>query len=220
MQPRWPRKNPTDERWIRFASSCARLPPGLDRGLLLPARIRIERRDGAGGLSCLGPQILRIHDAVVIHDEGHDAGVAVLDREGDQREAAEHLALDEVVVSTACSARPLRCQQSVDVAAISLAGGNAFLEVALAARPCELIAERTRQLVAGGRPVQAVLVAFGARQLLRILQQRLPLRIASVVLALGIHERRARLDRVALVLADPAIDDLVRAGGAVEAPTI
>jgi hypothetical protein len=96
----------------------------------------------------------------VIDDEAHDARVAVFDRECEQREAADHLAVDQIIVSTACSARSLRREQSIDVAAISRAGGNALLEISFAAGARELHAERTLWLIARGRPVQAVLVAF------------------------------------------------------------
>jgi hypothetical protein len=51
------------------------------------------------------------------------------------------------------------------------------------------------------------------------LQQRLALRVARVVLAFGIDERETRLNCVELVLADSPVDDLFRAGGAVERPT-
>jgi hypothetical protein len=44
---------------------------------LLPARIGIEAGHGAGALGAVGTEILLIDDAVLVDDEGHNAGGAV-----------------------------------------------------------------------------------------------------------------------------------------------
>src|SRR5271170_6885258 len=86
----------------------------------LPGLIGVERlralRDGFGQLA----QILLINRAGMIDLEGHDAGVAVFGRIGDQREAADHLAVDDVVELAARSARPLFRQDTKIIAVVRL----------------------------------------------------------------------------------------------------
>ena len=48
------------------------------------SNLSIARASFAG----VWPEVLRIDHAIVIHDEGHDSGVAVLGGECDQRESA------------------------------------------------------------------------------------------------------------------------------------
>src|SRR5262249_20091335 len=78
--------------------------------------------------------------------------------------------------------------------------------------------ERTRRLTIFRRPVEAVALARRACELLRIVEHGIAVGIARVVLALGVDVREGRLDRIQLVLPDAPVDDLLLAGGGVEAP--
>ena len=73
----------------------------------------VLRRD----LRRLRPEILLVHDAVVVDHEGRDAGIAVFGRPGDQRETADHLALHDVVVRAAGRIAALAGEELVVVAA-------------------------------------------------------------------------------------------------------
>jgi hypothetical protein len=54
----------------------------------------------------------------MIDQEGHDAGIAILRRIGDQREAADHLAFDDIVEGAAGRIRPLPLQDAKIVAVV------------------------------------------------------------------------------------------------------
>ena len=85
-------------------------------GHLFPCLIRVERRhirsDAAGVLA----QVLLINDAVIIDDEGHHARIAIRCGVSDEREAADHLAVDDIIHRAAQHFRPLRGQDLVVIA--------------------------------------------------------------------------------------------------------
>ena len=67
----------------------------------VPGVIRVEVGDRRCQVRCVGAEILLIHDAVLVHDERHHAGVAVFGRVGDERNAAPELAVHQVIAGAA-----------------------------------------------------------------------------------------------------------------------
>src|SRR5436190_10772345 len=84
----------------------------------LPGFVGIELRDLLRCRLGRGPEILLIHDAVVVHDERHHARIAVGRGPRNQPEAADHLSLRDVLVCAAFGVRPLPLQDAVLVAMI------------------------------------------------------------------------------------------------------
>ena len=125
---------------------------------------------------------------------------------------------DEIVVGAAGCVRPLPGEQPIDVAVKRHARHRAFLQVTLGARPCESLAERAWLFTVGRGPVQAVFLSLGADEPVGVVQQRILLQIAHVVLALRIDVSQAGLDGSEFVLTDSAVDDLLGTRFGVEMP--
>ena len=69
----------------------------------LPGLVRIKPLHCLSDLCRILSEILLVHHAVLVDNEGRDAGVAVLGRIGHQRESADHLTVDDIIVRTAGS---------------------------------------------------------------------------------------------------------------------
>jgi hypothetical protein len=68
---------------------------------LLPAFVGIECRHSFGDFRRVGAEILLKDRSVMVDQESHHARIAVFGRIGDQCKAADHLAIDDVVVFAA-----------------------------------------------------------------------------------------------------------------------
>src|SRR5258708_26929279 len=73
-------------------------------------RVRIVFGERIGDLQRVGPEISVVYAAVLVDDEGHDSRTAPFFREGDQRVARDHVAVDDVIVFSAGSMLPLALQ--------------------------------------------------------------------------------------------------------------
>src|SRR5262245_6751952 len=177
--------------------------------------VRIER--GHARTDPLGPrtEILFVDVTVIVDDEGHDAGVAILGGKGDEAEAANHVAAHDVVHRAAGRVRTLAGQDPEVVAVIRLAGADA---IATLGRGGDRFAERAVRLAARGRPVQAILLARRADDLLRIHRLAILVLEHVGVLVLRVPIGEGSLERPELVTADAAGRDLLAARGGVEAP--
>jgi hypothetical protein len=105
----------------RHASAGSLAPTSLRRlGYFgfLPRRIRIERRDLLRDFVGVRPEVFLEYGAGVADDKGHHAGVTVLGRIGDERKAADHLAVDDVIGDAAGRMPALFGQDLVVVAVI------------------------------------------------------------------------------------------------------
>src|SRR5262249_52008221 len=153
----------------------------------------------------------------LVHDERHDARATVLRGIGDEREPADHLAVDDVAARSARGALPLRGEDA-EVVARPRARRPLALRVVSGRR--DRRAEGA--LVAGSRrgPVQAVARARAAHELLRIHRLSAALRMPAGVLLLRAHVGTADADRLELVCTDAPPDDLHRALLAVEPPAL
>lgn len=78
-----------------FSSHC-----NIDLG---PGAVGRERIYLAHKLCRIWPEILLKYRTIMIDHEGHDTRIAVFGWIGEERETADHLALDEVVISAAGS---------------------------------------------------------------------------------------------------------------------
>src|SRR5262245_26155597 len=180
----------------------------------LPAAARIERLHGRDGAVRLGSEILLVEDALVIDEERHHAGIAVLRRIGHQREAADQLAARDVIQRSPVSALPLAGQNLVVVAVI----GHALVAgaITLRRRTGGKVAERALILAGLRRPVQAVLLARPADDALRVDPVPGDSLLGIFVLCVDIGE--TGLDGAQFVAADAAKQDLLAPGGRVELP--
>ena len=66
-------------------------------GNLLPGPIEIVRAHPFSELGCVRPKILLEHVTSMTDNESHYAGILVLGRIGDKREAADHLATHNIL---------------------------------------------------------------------------------------------------------------------------
>ena len=62
-----------------------------------PSRVRVAGGHGLGEGGSLGAEVFLIDLASLVDDEGHHPGVAPFGGPGDQREARDHLPVDDVV---------------------------------------------------------------------------------------------------------------------------
>ena len=60
-----------------------------------------------------------IDGAVLVHGEGVHAGLAIFDRPGDQAEAGDHVAVDDVVIGASRDPVALACQDTETITEIS-----------------------------------------------------------------------------------------------------
>jgi len=67
----------------------------------IPGTVRVVFGDGSGNLCRVGPNIFLVDNTVLMDDEGHDAGVAILGRVGQECEAARKDAIDHAVTRPA-----------------------------------------------------------------------------------------------------------------------
>src|SRR5262249_46403374 len=159
---------------------------------------RVVRRQRPPDLVGLLPHIPFVDLTVAPDDERHDPRRSVDHGVRDERESPGHLTVDDV------AALPARCT-------VSLCRENA--EVIAAPRSVGLLppggprrrgdgAERTHVLFPGGRPVETVLLARRAEQLLRV--HLWPPPCPAGVVFLGAHVHSTGGDGLELVRADPA----------------
>src|SRR2546427_4308042 len=152
----------------------------------LPARIRVVFGDGGGDCRSIRAEVFLIDPALVIDDESHHAGAAPLGGPRDQRVAGDHVAVDDVAESSSRSMRALAREDSKKVpvirrtgllrSIIASPGGRLGLPtrrvlsrcVTLRARVGHHSAQRTRLFVQGSVPVEAVVCAGRAQELLRV----------------------------------------------------
>src|SRR5262245_3203297 len=184
----------------------------------LPARVRVEELHLLRQRRRVGPEVLLIDDAVMVHHEGHHAGGAVLRGEGDHAEAADHVSVGHVVRGAAGRIRPLPGQDPVVVAVVRNRPLLRAFPVTLG--PClgHERSERALWLTGLGLPVESVTLAGRAGEALGVLEHLTLLACLGVVLALRIDVSEAYLDRAELVPPDAPVEDLFFSLGRVEAP--
>ena len=167
----------------------------------------------------LGSEIALVDDAVLIDDERHHAAFAVFGGVREQCEAGDHAAVDHVVVSAAGRVRALLRQDPEVVAAIRISV-HVALEVGRGLG--DQRSERALLFVLGRvrRPVQAVVLAGRAGELLRVLQHAVAIAILRCKRALRVDVGAEHIDGIALVAADATVDQFLDALLRCEAPAV
>src|SRR6185437_1553135 len=152
--------------------------------------VRVEQHDGFGYPLRWSSEILLVADAGMIDHEGHNAGIAVFGGIGDQREAADHLALDDVVQGAARRVGSLPLQNSKIIPVI----GRRLLSCLVSFGRClrRQLAKRARVGVI--TPVQPILLAWAAHNALGIDPCTVAGAILFGIFVLGIDEGQAGLD--------------------------
>src|SRR5689334_9304659 len=138
----------------------------------------------------------------MVDGEGLDARLAIPHRPGEQREAGDHIAVDDVVILTAGDVAALLVQDAETIAKIT---------VTLRLAQFGLADEGTGRAVAIallGGPVEPVGLAFAAYQLLGIFEDTITVVIIGSIIALGIDISVRSLDGREFVLADAPVDHL------------
>ena len=190
-------------------------PPGRRHGH--PAAVRVEFRQRRGDLRALPTQVALVDLAPLVHDEGHYARLAPVGGIRDEGEARDHVAVDDVVVGPARGGLALRGHhpEEIPVERLGLAlGGLSRRSPRPWPRPR---GARTGSAPRPARvPVEPVLRAGGAPELLGVLEHAAAVPVLGGVFALGRDVGAAHADRRELVLADSPAQDLVLARRGVE----
>src|SRR5262249_15202556 len=136
-----------------------------------PGRIGVVRLDRAGRLRRLGPEVLLMHDAILIHDERHDARGAVHGRVRDEREPADHMAFSDEIVRAARRVGTLREEDAIEVPVIRSWGATRWQRIAGGSCPGDERTERALLLTGLRVPVKTVALALGALEPLRVFEK-------------------------------------------------
>src|SRR6476619_25746 len=123
----------------------------------------------------------------MVYDERHYSGGPVLRRVCDQGETADHLPIHDVVVRPTRRLGSLAAQDLVIVAVVRLRRAAFIRDVALCPARIAQRPERTFLFTGLGREVKTDALTGAANEPLRVLRQRIVLRVALVVLVLRIH---------------------------------
>ena len=152
----------------------------------------------------------------MVDDERHDPGRSILGWICDHAEAAHHLSAYDIIVGSTWRVGSLPGEDLVIVAVVR----DRLTTSALISRGLGLNDTRPKGawlFIGFGLPVQAIMLSLGANELLRILQQRIFLRIALVVFALRVNVGKAYLDYVQLIASDAPVENFLFALFRVEA---
>src|SRR5262249_26208395 len=163
-------------------------------------------------------EILLIHVAGMTNDEGLHARISIFGRPGDKPKATDHVATHDVVQGPAGSRRSLLCQDLEIISVVRCALAAPANTVASAGCLSDEFTKRTRLFTLCGRPIEAVLLPGLADNALGISFHASARAILLRIFALRIDIRQGGLNRVELVSADAAEEDLLTAGGGIELP--
>ena len=162
----------------------------------------------------VGSEILLVDGTGVIDHEGHDAGISVLGGVCDQREAADHLILDDVVESSARRAGSLPLQNSIIIAMI----GRRLLSDLVPFGGClrRQFSERARVAIVA--PEQPILLARAADDALCVDPDPLAGAILFGIFVLGIDVSQRGLNSVQFIASDATIENFETPCSRVELP--
>ena len=185
----------------------------LSRLARLPAAVRVVRYDLTCDACRVTAEIFLIDNAVLVDDEGHDAGIAIGGRIGDHREAARHTIVEDVIPGAAGRIRPLLGQNPEIVAVI---GPRLHMRGAgpVTGRPGlgDERAQRAFLFAWFDGPIEPITLSNRAHVVLRIFRSAAGAQISGGIFALGRDVDAAHRDDTALIAADAPIKNLIGAG--------
>src|SRR5215218_6104679 len=179
-----------------------------------PGLVRVEAVYFYRRFERVRAEVFLVDHAVVAHHEGLHPRDAVLRRRGDEREAADHHALQDEVHLAERRGLPLPLEH-LEVVAVE---GLILARVALLKSARERLADDPAPRAVGVLPRQAVLRARRADDVLRVLVNIVALARLERVLVLRLDVAAADGYGVKLVAAHAPVDDLLPARVRVEEP--
>src|SRR5947207_826423 len=180
-----------------------------------PALVRIETIHALKDLQRLGAEIFFIDHTVLADQERLHAGVPVLGRRSDQREPANHHALDHIIQLAQRRRRSLAFQHFEKVAVIRFAA----VRIAADNSGRDLLADGAVPGAVSFLPGQTVLLPFGADDSLRVLVHAVYF-FREGILMLRLDVTMTDFNRVQFVAADAAIQEFLPSGFRVEEPAL
>ena len=175
-----------------------------------------HRRRGAFGEI---PEIFLVHDPLLIDDERHDARFTVIGRPGYQAKPADHVAVDDVPVTAAGRMASL-AGENLEI--VTTVWGRLVRMTAISFAGCRG-SERTQRAdlaVQFGRPIQPILLARRAGELLRVFQYLVAVTVSHGILALCVHIGADCFQRGQFILADLARQQFIQPGIGVITPAV
>src|SRR5271157_3391693 len=183
----------------------------------LPGLVGVVGLHLFGQVGGLRPQVFLVYGTVLIDDEGHHSGVAVLRRIGNEGEAASHFPIHDVALGATFCVSALRGKyavvvaverlRSIVLAAVTLSGGIGHQR-----------ADGALGLAFGNLPIESVLLAGVADEFLRVLFDRVAIVGLAEVIVLRISQSVTDANGRQLVLTNAAEEDLLHASFGVEVP--
>src|SRR5271169_5559397 len=182
-----------------------------------PGLVGIVFGYGATKLFRVLPKVFLVHHTVLVDDEGHDAGIAILGGIGHEGEAADQFTVHQVVARAAFGRGSL-CGEHAVIVAVERRLLALLYVVALAGGVHEQRPDGARGFVISGLPVESVVLAVVADELERIVFDLVAVLYGGRVLALGVDQGVKYFDGVVLVGANPTIEDFLHSGFGIEVP--
>ena len=159
-----------------------------------PAFVRVEALYFLYAFRGARSEVLFEHDTIVVHEKGHHAARAILRGVRDQREAADQFAFRKVVVRSAFCVRPLLFKNAEQISVITTRRTRCRRRISLRLSLREEGSEGALRLARRGGPVETVAVALGAPKAMCIVEERIPVGVTGVVLALRVDLGQRRLN--------------------------
>jgi hypothetical protein len=190
---------------------------------LRPGVVGVEGADRVGDGFGFWAEVFLIDLALLVDKEGHDAGIAPFGGPGDEGEAGDHVAVDDVVVFAAGGVLAL-AREDFEVVTVERCGrvgqGFVFAAVAFEAGLGDERAEWALFVRIARGPVEAVVGALVAAEALGLFEDAVAVTIFAAVFALGVHIGPANVNGADFVATDAAVENFFFASVDIEDPGI
>src|SRR5258707_955852 len=180
----------------------------------LPRCVGVEALHLFELFECIWAEVLLVDDAVVADHEGLYTGDAVFGGRGDESEAADHDAFDDVVEFSERGGGALSFEDFEEVTVIWQFSGI----VTLCDGASNLFADWALPLTVGRLPGEAVLLTGRADDALSVLVYAIELARSEGVGVLGFDEAVANLDGIEFISANAAVEEFLLASLGVKGP--